>query len=306
MARSRGTDYAVYLAVRIGVALIQVLTDGGAKLAAEAFGWLTYLADRRHRAVADENLRHAFPELTTDQRIRLVREAFFHFAGLIFEVARLPRKLHANNWRRHVELIGGDRLVQALIADRPALLVTGHFGNWELAGYALGLLGFRAHAVARPIDNPFLDRYLRQWRERTGQRVLAKKGDFDRMAELLRRGGILGTLADQDAGARGPFVSFFGRPASTHKAIALMALEFDVPIVVVGVPRVARPSRYHVEIEDVIEPAEFTGRPDAVLALTQRFTSGLERLIRRHPGQYFWLHRRWKHQPVARKKPAGA
>jgi KDO2-lipid IV(A) lauroyltransferase len=305
-SRSRATDYAVYLAVRAGVALIQVLPDGAARFAAEAFGWLTYLLDRRHRDVADENLRFAFPHLTAERRVRLVRDSFFHFAGLIFEVARLPRKLHANNWRRHVELVGGDRLVAALIGDRPALLVTGHFGNWELAGYALGLLGFRTHAVARPIDNPYVDRFLRQWRERTGQRVLAKKGDFERMEGLLLRGGILATLADQDAGARGPFVNFFGRPASTHKAIALMALEFNVPIVVAGVPRVGRPSCYHVEIEDVIEPAEYAGRPDAVLALTQRYTSGLEILIRRNPGQYFWLHRRWKHQPMARKKPAAA
>ena len=308
MARPRSLmkDYAAYFIVRIGVALIQALTDGATRLAAEGFGWAAYRLDSRHRMVADENLRHAFPNLTEDERSQLVRESFFHFVRLIFEVARLPRKLHANNWRRHVELIGGDRLTAALTTDRPALLVTGHFGNWELAGYAMGLLGFRSHAVARPLDNPFVDRFLRQLRERTGQRVLAKKGDFDRMEELLQRGGILGTLADQDAGARGPFVNFFGRPASTHKAIALMALEFNVPIVVAGVPEVGEPSRYQVEIEDVIEPNEFAARPDAVLALTQRYTAALERLIRRHPGQYFWLHRRWKHQPAARKRPAAA
>jgi KDO2-lipid IV(A) lauroyltransferase len=85
-----------------------------------------------------------------------------------------------------------------------------------------------------------------------------------------------------------------------------MALQFDVPIVVAGVPRVGQPSRYRVEIEDVIEAAEFAGQADAVIALTQRYTAGLERLIRRHPGQYFWLHRRWKHQPAIRRKAAVA
>src|SRR5262249_46474456 len=149
--------------------------------------------------------------------------------------------------------------------DRPVLLVTGHFGNWELAGHTTGLLGFKCHAIARPLDNPFLERFVRRWREAAGQRVLAKKGDFDQMEDLLRQRGILATLADQDAGPRGVFVEFFGRPASTHKAIALMALEFNVPLVVLGVPRVSSMPRFEVRIEDVIEPGEYAHRPDAVL-----------------------------------------
>ncbi len=302
--RSRTQDFAVYVIVRLGVAVVQSLTDGAARLLAEAFGWMVYLADARHRRVADDNISHAFPEFSQSQRAKLVREAVFHFTGLIFEILRLPRRLHANNWRRYVELIGGDRLVQAMTGERPMLLVTGHFGNWELAGYTTGLLGFHCHAIARPLDNPFLDQFLRRWREGAGQRVLAKKGDFDHMEELLRQRGILGTLSDQDAGPRGVFVDFFGRPASTHKAIALMALEYNVPLVVVGVPRVSAAPRYEVQVEDVIEPGEYCNHPDAVAAITQRYTSALERLIRRHPGQYFWLHRRWKHQPVTRKRKA--
>src|SRR5262249_32861073 len=159
---------------------------------------------------------------------------------------------------------------------------------------------FRTHAVARPLDNPYLDDFLRRFREKTGQRVLAKKGDFDQITELLKSGGVLATLADQDAGQRGLFVEFFGRPASTHKAIALMAIEYDVPLVVVGVPKVRRrPMHYHVVVEELIEPSDFAGRPDAVRAITQRYTAALERVIRSHPEQYFWLHRRWKHQPAA-------
>jgi Kdo2-lipid IVA lauroyltransferase/acyltransferase len=304
-SRSRLKDFAAYLVVRLGVALIQALTDGAARLLAEAFGWSVYLADARHRRVADDNLRCAFPDLSADRRARLVRESFFHFTGLIIEIMRLPRKLHVNNWRRRVEMVGGDKLTAAMTSDRPALLVTGHFGNWELAGYTTGLLGFRCHAIARPLDNPYLDQFVRRWREAAGQRVLAKKGDFERMEDLLRERGVLATLADQDAGPRGLFVDFFGRPASTHKAIALLALEFDVPLVVIGVPRVSKSPGFEVQVEEVIEPAEFANLPNAVAALTQRFTSALERLIRRHPGQYFWMHRRWKHQPAVRKRAAG-
>ena len=196
-------------------------------------------------------------------------------------------------------------MVELLLSGRPVLFVTGHFGNWEMAGYALGLFGFQAHAIARPLDNPYLDDFLRSYRERTGQKLLAKHGDFDNMEALLRSGGILATLADQDAGSRGLFVDFFGRPASTHKAVALMALEHKVPMVVLGTPKLN--GKYHIWATDIIFPEDYDKSPDAVKAITQRFTTGLEMLIRQAPEQYFWLHRRWKHAPQARskKKKAG-
>jgi KDO2-lipid IV(A) lauroyltransferase len=118
---------------------------------------------------------------------------------------------------------------------------------------------------------------------------------------VLDRGGILATLGDQDAGQRGLFVDFFGRPASTHKAIALLALEYNVPMLVIGTPKMTASGLYKGEVEDLIRPEEYAGRPDAIPAITQRFTAALERLIRRHPEQYFWLHRRWKHQPPQKK-----
>jgi Kdo2-lipid IVA lauroyltransferase/acyltransferase len=297
---SRIFDYLTYLAVLLAIAQMQMLTDRAVRQLAIFLAWLGYHVDRRHRQVADENLRHAFPEIDAEERDRLVRGCYRHFALLITEIARMPRKLHVGNWRKHVELVHGEVLAKAMTSGRPCLLVGAHFGNWELAGYTMGLLGFRTHAIARPLDNPYLDQFLRKFREGTGQRVLAKKGDFEQMTELLSGGGLLATLADQDAGQRGLFVDFFGRPASTHKAVALMALEYNVPLLVGGVPRVGEPMRYQVIIEDVIEPAEYAKRPDSAQAITQRFTSALERLIRRNPEQYFWLHRRWKHQPKIR------
>src|SRR5947209_13223885 len=102
-------------------------------------------------------------------------------------------------------------MVECLLSGRPLLLVTGHFGNWELGGYVLGLLGFTTHAIARPLDNPYLDVFLRRFRERTGQKIVAKHGSFDQIQSLLARSQVLATLGDQDAGARGLFVEFFGR-----------------------------------------------------------------------------------------------
>jgi KDO2-lipid IV(A) lauroyltransferase len=124
------------------------------------------------------------------------------------------------------------------------------------------------------------------------------------MQAILAGGGVIATLGDQDAGQRGLFVDFFGRPASTHKAVALLALEHHVPLAVVGVRKVGEPLRYQLLIEDIILPEEYESQPGAVPAITQRFTSALERLVRQAPEQYFWLHRRWKHQPAKARRRA--
>ena len=304
-SRSLYADYAVYLLVRVFVCVIQTLSLNAAQAFAAGLAWLAYRLDRRHREVASDNLRQAFPNRYTEAEIdRMVRAIYRHFCGVLVEIIQLPRRLHANNWRRHLEVRDGRVLVDALLSDRPLMCVTGHFGNWEMAGYALGLLGFTTHAIARPLDNPFLDDFLRRFREATGQRILAKKGDFEQMQAILASGGIIGTLADQDAGQRGLFVDFFGRPASTHKAIALLSMQFKVPLLVVGTAKVGEPARYQAQIEDVIRPEAYEGKADAMSAITQRFTSALERLVCRFPEQYFWLHRRWKHQPAKRRQRA--
>lgn len=303
--RSAIADWLVYLAIRLVVMCLQMLPFSWSCQLARGMAWLLYRVNRRHREVARDNLRHAYAGMLSEAEIdRTVRQTYHHFTRMMMEIVHLPRRLHVRNWRRYVKLPGVPTMVQALLSDKPLMIVTGHFGNWEVAGYVLGLLGFRTYAVARPLDNPHLDRFMRQFREKTGQKLLAKSGDFDKMQEILASGGVIATLADQDAGLRGLYVDFFGRPASTHKAIALMSLEYQVPLIVSVVTNLGKPMQYGIESLDFIEPAEYANRPDAVKAMTQRFTSALEQGIRRAPEQYFWLHRRWKHQPAAKRRVA--
>jgi KDO2-lipid IV(A) lauroyltransferase len=303
---SLAIDLLVYVAIRVVVCILQALSYETCMRLAALLAWLVYRVDRRHRLVADENLRHAFPEMAEEQRDRMVRAVYEHFVGLLMTLVHLPRLFCTTTWKRYFAMPQSRVLLAALLSGRPVLLLTGHLGNWELGGYVLGVLGFRAWVVARRLDNLFLDRYLLSFRQRHGQTVLAKRGDFDRMQEVLEKGGLMATLGDQDAGQRGLYVDFFNRPASTHKAIALMALEFDVPIVVMGIVRVGEPMRHELLVADVVLPEEYAGQVDAVKAMTQRCTTALEQLIRRYPDQYFWLHRRWKHQPKAKGKKQAA
>ena len=150
-------DRLVYVLVRTFVAVVQAVPQ------AWAFGVAGLLAaglhrfDRRHRAVARDNLRHAFPERTPAQIDELVRGCYRHFALLLVEITLLPRKLNAGNWRKFGTLVNAAPTLGGLLDRRPLLMVTGHFGNWELAGYALGALGFRTFAIARVLDNPHLE-----------------------------------------------------------------------------------------------------------------------------------------------------
>ena len=306
--RSKSVDYLVYLIVRGMVCVLQGLPRKLSFGFAEGLGWLAYRINKRHRLVAAENLRFAFPEKSQWEIDGLVRNCYRHFCRMLVEMILLPRVLRVENYQNYAKFADLTPSIQGLIGDRPVLFVLGHHGNWELAGYALGAMGFRTYAIARVLDNPYLNQFLNSFRERTGQTIIAKKDDFDRLKETLATGGKVATLADQDAGPRGVFVNFFGRAASAHKAVALIAMEFDAVMLVTGISRIGHgvgptgfDSTYIIDCEEVIDPRDYSGRGDAVKAITQKYHAALERVIRRRPEQYFWLHRRWKSQPAVKK-----
>jgi KDO2-lipid IV(A) lauroyltransferase len=303
VTRKEAGDYLVYLAVRSVVCVVQMLTWRGAHLLARSLALLAHRVDRRHRRVAADNVRRAFPGLDEAGVDRLVRASYFHLAAMVVEMIRLPGTLNEGNVRDFVRHAypGEEELLRSWIGSpRPRLVLTGHFGNWEVLSYAAGMCGFRGGIVARRLDNPHLDRFLAAFRRTTGLRLLDKSADYDQILGVMRQGGGLGMVGDQDAGPRGLFVDFLGRPASTYKSIALLSLEYNAPVFVLGAARVGWPMRYRVYLEDLILPEDYAGRPDAVVAITERYTRALERLVRRHPEQYFWLHRRWKSQPKPR------
>ncbi len=150
----------------------------------------------------------------------------------------------------------------------------------------------------RPLDNPYMNKYLVEIRERHGLRLLYKKGASASMEEEIQKGAALGFIADQDAGKKGLFVDFFGRKASTYKSIGLVAIELNVPIII-GCARRTSWDRFHYEIEaeDIIYPEDWQDKDDELLYITQRFTQAIENMLRKDPTQYLWLHRRWKTRP---------
>lgn len=294
MSRKRILDYLVYVVVRILICVVQAMRlETGCHLA-RGLAWLFCDVLHLRDKVVDENLRFAFPELSTEERKNIARRMWEHLFVLVLEVAHVPRKIHETNWRQFIRNRNVAPLVRQLMSDRPVIIVTGHFGNFEVGGYALGILGFPTYSVARNLDNPFIDRYLARFRGATGQHLIPKNGGYDQILHVMTGGGTMAFVADQYAGEKGCWVNFFGRPASAHKAIALLALEHDAPVAVCYARRLDRPMRFEMVTHAMADPRDAADDVGTVRDMTQWYSSQLEEAIRCQPDQYWWLHRRWK------------
>ncbi len=295
-----------YLAFRAFACLIEVLSPRQTCRLAHSLAWLftRVLPKKMSRYhVAFDNIRHSFEgELTPRQIDKMIYDMWVHLFRLVAEIIQFPRKFHRQTFREIVTFRNRAVCVNALLSGRPVFLVGGHFGNWEATLITFGHFGFRLGMVARKLDNPYLHKWFKRTRESTGHQLLLKDGGWDGMTQILEAGGNLALMCDQDAGKRGVFVNFFGRPASTFRSIALLALEHKA-LIVVGYGRRlpddfdnSRWAQFEIGCEDVIDVTEIDVE-DEVHYITQRYSEALERAIRRSPEQYFWVHRRWKTPP---------
>ncbi len=283
-----------------------------ARLAGQLAWVIHYVLPRRwtRYKVSHDNLRLAFGEQFSETEIeQLVYRMWMHLFRTVAEIIQSPRKLHIHSYRQAIDFADFTRTNEAVCSGRRVILLGGHFGNWEIGPALCGMWGFPMGIVARELDNPYLHDWFRRFRELTGHRLMMKSGGYDEMLALLKKGGNLGMLCDQDAGPRGLFVDFFGRPASTFKSIALLALEYDA-LIIVGYS-IRRPDnfdetpwvKFEVGCETLIDPRTITSN-DPVGEITRQYTAALEQAIRRAPEQYFWVHRRWKSEPRVRQKSA--
>lgn len=252
--------------------------------------------DRRHREIGIENLRAAFgPALSEAEAARLSIETWRHFGRITVDTLLSPA------WSREevmriVAAEGVEHLREAHARGKGVVCFGAHFGHWELAGLVQGYLGFPLALVARPLDNPYLERMLARIRQQSGNLVVHKRQALRDMIRAVHRGMSVAILIDQDAHEDGVFVPFFGRPASTTPAAALLALRTGAALLpVYCLPETAGGYRIVYESEIPVEP---TGDRDAdVLRLTRACTERVEAWVREHPSQWLWMHRRWKTQP---------
>ncbi len=261
----------------------------------------------RHFRRAKEHLRLAYGDsLAPAEMDRIALRSMQHLAMMAVEMAFAPRLIDEWTWPKYVRPVGIEEALEVLLRGKGALLLTAHFGSWELAGYLLATYGFDIVAIMRPLDNEYLNRFVVQTRQRRGLRLINKKGATAQAEEIIRSGAALGFIADQNAGSKGMFVDFFGVKASAYKSIGLLAMSMEVPIIVGYARRVGDRFFYEVGVQRIIYPHEWQDQADPLRWITQEYTAAIETFVRRWPEQYLWIHRRWKSRPKAERLAAAA
>ncbi|MBE0534763.1 MAG: hypothetical protein IH624_03775 [Phycisphaerae bacterium] len=300
--RNRMLDWLAYAALRV-VVFVLYLFPVRANLALGAFLgrqlWRHYHGGRRR---ATDNLRASFPEKDDAWVESTGRRSFEHIVMLVIDMFFTPRLVKRDNWDRYSTYRNIERCKWLMQGGQPVIFVGAHYGNFEIVGYLMGVFGFNVYSVARPLDNKFINRWLYGVRERAGQKILDKKGAAEKMPELIRQGSTLCFIADQDAGKKGLFVDFFGRKASTYKSIGLVAMQYNMPIVVGCSRRRGNDFFFDIAANRMIMPEEWADKEDPLYWITQEYTACIENFIREDPTQYWWLHRRWKHRPKEERK----
>jgi Kdo2-lipid IVA lauroyltransferase/acyltransferase len=256
-------------------------------------GDLVWLALSRRRAMTLENLTRALGrERSAAQLRRLARRSFEHLGMNLVEACVFFFRPTSVLLSR-VELCGMEHVHAAASQGRGILLLTAHYGNWELLAASHALSVFSLSVVVRPLDDPVIDRVVERFRRRSGVELITKRRGLRDILEALRRGRMVGILLDQNAArSEGVFAPFFGVPASTSKALAVISLRTGAPVVPVFIRRVEG-QRHRVEVGQSV-PVPPTGD---VVDYTAAFNRAIEAAIRRAPEQWFWMHNRWRTQP---------
>jgi KDO2-lipid IV(A) lauroyltransferase len=287
---------AEYYAMRATIGGLRALSWDAACAFGEKLGALGYRPLGIRKRVVESQIAAAFPELDNEAVVRLARESYRHLGRTFIETALLD-SLGKDGLQKLVETVEGwEEIEEVMSKGKGAVLVTGHIGNWELAGAYVAARGVPLDAIVRGMANPLFDAYINHTREVIGMTVVHDSEAVRRTPRSLRAGRAVAFVADQGVmGLASTFVPFFGRPAKTPRGAAVFALRFDTPVVFVVALRQPN-GRYRIVVERIVAPQ--TGDRDRdVDAIVTRFTQHLEKWVRAVPAQYFWQHRRWRRQP---------
>lgn len=307
--KRKRSKFFVFSAVRFFTDIVARMPLPVAMLLGRVVGRAVRMVDRRHRIVARENLDNAYGDaIPPEEKERIIRGVYANLGAILVELIKTPSVVKKEGWRDRIIVEGEENARAAAARGRGIIFVSGHLGNWEILGLGITLIGYPLHTLARPLDNPLLDRYLLRARTRFGQRIIPQDGSFGEFMRLLRRGESIGVLVDQNQKTKGVFVDFFGRKASTLRTVATLHRRTGAPIVTGYIRREPGPFRHRIRIDPPIVIDRTSDAEGDIRRITQAFTTRLEGYVRETPDQWLWLHRRWKTRPqdVGAARPAGA
>jgi len=285
--------YYLYYLARVSAFKIYLLPRAVSMVLAGLAGAVAFLLGSKYRNIALDNLRSVFGSTKSDRQIQeIARAVFVNLAKNAVELVTLP-KVSASNIDSLVSIEGRDILDRELAKGRGVIVVTGHFGNWELMPVTLRIKGYAGSVIGRRIYFDRYDRYLNSLRKAHGVEIIYRDDSPRKILKVLKSNGVLGIVADQDVDSvDGVFVEFFGRRAYTPLGPVSLAKVTGAPIVPAFMIREGR--RHRLVFEKPIELVD-TGNKDADnVENTKRWSDVVEAYIRKYPEQWVWMHRRWK------------
>ncbi|MFH1883166.1 MAG: lysophospholipid acyltransferase family protein, partial [Planctomycetota bacterium] len=269
-------DWLGYLMLRVLIVFLYLFNVETNLNFACFLGRLLWKHYHRGRKRALDNLHASYPE-KSEQWIRQTgRRSFEHIAMLAIDVLFTPRLVKTYNWRNYSRYKNTERAKWLMQEGRGLLMVAAHYSDFLIVGYLMGLFGFNIHSIVRPLDNKFINRYLYGDLRRSGLRIIDKKGAAELMEKITSTGATLCFIADQDAGRKGIFVDFFGRKASTYKSIGLLAITYNVPIVVGYSRRVDNRFYFEIGVNRIIFPQEWAEKDNPLEWVTEEYTKAIE------------------------------
>jgi KDO2-lipid IV(A) lauroyltransferase len=296
--------YLEYAPVKLVLMTLGLLPPRAAYRVGQSFGKIAYLAAGNLRRTGAINLGLAFPEKTEEERAKLLRECFDSLGRELGLFSQL-RSRSREEIRQLVETEGWENLENARAERGDRLIyVTGHLGAWEMTSFGISLLGYPFTFLVRRIDNPLIEQLVDEVRTKFGNKTIDKLAAARSMVKLLRSGEeALGLLTDLNTlDDEAIFVDFFGVPAATTFVVAKLAVRTNTPLVPFFAPWSEKKGKYLLIAEPPILP-ECTGDEEAdVRRLTIEITRRVENQIRQFPGQWLWIHKRWKTRPPGEPK----
>jgi len=290
-------EWLEFAAVWLILKMIGGLPRGAARGLAAFVTKLLFSLQPRLKKTAEFNLRLAFPDWTDAQRTEMTRKMVRNLGWMAAEFARFPR-LTKENIEELVILDGHENFLEGQRRGKGVLYLTGHIGAWELSSFAHALYGYPLHYMARPLDNKRLDALVNEYRCASGNRPVFKNESARVMLKILKESGTVGILADQNTmPEEGVFVDFFGKFACTTTGIARVALHTGAAVVPGYAYWDETIQKYRLRFEPALELVRTGDSERDVFENTQRFSKALEEIIRKHPDQWVWVHKRWKTRP---------
>ena len=280
--------------------LIRLLPYGALLFLGRIFGNLYYIFIKKQRERAVAQMMPALKISESDAR-KLVRESFVNLARNMLEIFYMPN-LNEKNLSKYIEIDHLDRMKNALAEGHGVVVLTGHVGTWEWLSAAFTLNGLPVTAIAKLQPNQEYSRALDDLRATINVEIF-NRGTSELLAagRALKKGKILGFLADQDAGPGGAFIEFLGKVASTPMGPAVFSKKFKSPVIPAFILR--QPNGRH--LVKIFEPMYFEDTGDAdgdLLRCTEKMTRLLEKIILENPTQWLWFQKRWNTPPEMQKK----